>query len=151
MNFLFPSSVKHLPNEEQINLLFGLTCKKQFSGFLHPSALTVTTPASYEIDKVMFGDTPVGFTDDVKVRHRSYTTTTPDDLAKSLITSAFLYVAFDQIKTYIMNDYNNIVGFMKYQHYETCWLESPVSLGELYTAVKSVSYTHLTLPTTPYV
>jgi hypothetical protein len=137
VNFLFPSSVKHLPNEEQINLLFSLTCKKQFSGFLHPSALTVTMPVTHEIDdrQHVIG-LPIDQETPTKITYRSYSITSPDDLAKSLINSAFLYVPFDQIKTYIMNDYNNIVGFIKYQHFETCWLESSISLGELYTAVK---------------
>lgn len=136
MNFLFPGSVKHLPNDEQLKLLCSLTIKKDFPGFLHPSSLKVTQPASYETDQIMFGDKPIGFTDDVKVRYTIYRTTTEEDLICALKKSPFIYSAFDEIKTYILSGINDVVGFIT-NNLETWWLETHVSLGELYTAVKN--------------
>lgn len=116
MHFLFPSSVKHLPNEEQVNLLVAITYKNRFPGFLHPNALTVST------------STKVG---EIRMVHN----TDPDELATVLKNSAFVYMPYEYPKSYILGQsYDQAIGFITGVNLLTYWFEEPVSLAEIYLA-----------------
>jgi hypothetical protein len=119
MYFLFPSSVKHLPNEEQVNLLIAITYKNKFPGFLHPNALTVSTP-------VTIGGV------------RYVRTTDPKELGDVIKNSPFLYMPYEYPKSYILNQsYDQVVGFVIGVSLSTYWFDKPISLAEIYLAEKN--------------
>lgn len=129
MNFLFPANVKHLPNDEQLRLLFELTCTSPFPGFLHPSSLRVTKRDPVKMEQIDLNER-------VKVKFNSLSYMTHKDLAHLLTTTPYLYFPFDHPKTYIMITYNDVIGMVRSGDLETYWFESPISLGEIYTAEK---------------
>jgi hypothetical protein len=119
MYFLFPSSVKHLPNEEQVNLLVTMTYKNKLPGFLHPNALTVSTP--------------------VKIGNSRYIhQTDPLELATIIQNSSYIYMPYEYPKSYILSQsYDQVVGFVVGVNLLTYWFESPVALTEIYLAEKN--------------
>lgn len=118
MHFLFPTSVKHLPNEEQVNLLVAMTYKNKLPGFLHPNALTVTTP------------TKIGGV-------RYIRTTDPKELGDVIKNSSFLYMPYEYPKSYILGQScDQVMGFITGVNILTYWFNSPISLTEIWLAEK---------------
>lgn len=121
MNFLFPATTKHIPNDEQMKLLFDLLYDTEFSGFLNTSALTVTHREPMQIKNVC-----VRYTDPI------YTSSIY--LAEVLKTSPFLYLPFDQSYTYILDGVVDVVGLIRSSDLCVFWFETSISIWEIYSA-----------------
>lgn len=129
MNFLFPTTVKHLPNEQQMQLLIAVTYKNKFPGFLNTNALKLTSTKKENEQFI-------------------YTAMTEPMIAESL-KKPYLYIPFDHARSYIL-DYNTtgIVGVITGRSPGTYWFDEPISTVEVWTAMKNeaaiiVKFVHL--------
>ena len=130
MKFLFPTTVKHLPNNEQIELLVAITYKNKFPGFLNTNALRLN--------------------DVSKDAHNNYiyTATTESFIAESFKSRPYLYIPFEYVRSYIMGSYSHVAGVVIGKHPVTYWFENPISTTEIWTALTSeipivVKFVHL--------
>lgn len=119
MHFLWPSTIKHLPNDDQLKLLIALLYKTKFPGFLHLSALKVSESVK-----------------DKNLNLRIHYTYTAEMLANSLVTSPYLFIPFSTPHSYIMDLSNSIHGIIMRKTLITYWFEYPISIGEIYTAIQ---------------
>jgi len=120
VKFLFPGSVKHLPNHEQIALLSNLTMNAEFPGFLHTETLALTKRSN-----------KIWLTHDRKIKY-DYVPMTHKDLALTLENSRN-YIAFGQIRTYVLDAPHSAIGLIT-DTFDTILFETPVSTGEIFTA-----------------
>jgi len=116
MSYIFPSTIRHLPNDEQLEMLISLLNKEKFPGFLNPSSLQIS------IHK--------------KERKNLYELFKVDDpyLTNALKNAPYLFIPYDKPIAYILSGLNDIIGIITHNNLETYWLENTISLHELWTA-----------------
>jgi hypothetical protein len=115
LSFIFPASVKHLPNEDQIRLLVALTYKHEFSGFLQTEALRLTMHKTVD-----------------RQNYLVYTKDIPD-IADLIKGKRYLFIPFENVRAYIVDSYfSNVLGIISME--ATFWFESPATTGEIWTA-----------------
>ncbi len=123
MHFLWPSTLKHLPNDDQLKLLFALVSKTKFPGFLHTSALKLSESNRQKSFKD--GETTIYYTSNV---------ITPEMLGQSLVTSPYVFIPYSTPHSYIMNGMHSVQGIIMRKTMVTYWFNTPISTGELEVA-----------------
>lgn len=114
MSFIFPATVKHLPNNDQLMLLTSLLSSDKYPGFLHTSVLNLNYRNGLNEIQTMDSKT----------------------LRDVIQRSGYLFVPFSEPITYIMMNYYDVIGFITPRNLITYEFENPVSLGEIATAEK---------------